>query len=288
MDKNISCLNECTNHNRQKKIAVINDVTGFGRCSVAVELPIISKLRIQCCPVPTAILSNQTGFSSFFIDDYTKHFTKYTDEWKKLNLIFDGICSGFIGSTKQIRLISSFIDEFKTSSTIVVVDPVMGDHGKLYSSYTKAESMAMRDLAKKADIITPNLTEACLLTDTPFHNGHWTQNELKALMFSLEDLGPKKIVITGIPQDSFVANLCCSDGVLRFTRQAFIGSERNGTGDVFTAIIAADAVNNVPFIASVRRASHFVKKCIIKSDELGIPNTDGVAFEEVLDSLHIN
>lgn len=275
------------NHNRQKKIAAINDFTGFGRCSLAVEIPIISKMRIQCCWVPTAILSNQTGFPSFFIDDYTQHFNEYTDEWQKLDLKFNAILTGFLGSEEQVHLVKEFIPKFSKAGTVVVVDPVMGDYGHKYPSYTEAMCQSMKQLVMDADIITPNLTEACILTDTPYHDGHWTNAELEELLRKLSDLGPEKIVITGVTQGKFLANLSyTSGGDVKLTRQHKIGDQRNGTGDVFAAIIAADAVNGVPFDESVRKASRFVKRCILKSNELQIPLTDGVAFEEVLDSLH--
>lgn len=284
-------MSKKVNHNHQKKIAVINDVTGFGRCSLAVQLPIISKLKIQCCGVPTAILSNQTGFPSYFIDDYTDRFEAYTNEWKKIDLHFNAITSGFIGSAEQIQQIKEFIKAFRDKDTIVMVDPVMGDHGKMYSSYTEDMCHAMKHLVKYATIITPNLTEACMLADYPYHEGHWTYSELEELMKKLVELGPEKIVITGIQQGQFVANVCYVPSLtnyeLHITRQIHVGCERNGTGDAFAAIIAADAVNGVPFVKSVQRASRFVKKCILTSMEMDIPNTDGVAFEEVLDSLHV-
>ena len=113
MLKNIS-------HNNQKKIALINDFTGFGRCSIAVELPIISTLKVQCCPLPTSIFSNHTGFDSYFFDDYTDRMERYVEEWKKLDLSFNGICSGFLGSSRQISIVKDFIKEFKTDDTIVV------------------------------------------------------------------------------------------------------------------------------------------------------------------------
>lgn len=275
------------NHNRQKKIAVINDMTGFGRCSLAVAIPIISKLKVQCCWVPTAILSNHTGFPSYFMDDYTKHFEEYTGEWKKLGLQFNGILTGFLGSKEQVHLVMDFIHDFAEEGTVVEVDPVMGDYGRMYSSYTDELCREMRKLVTCADIITPNLTEACLLTGIPYHEGHWRNRELEELIRRLSDLGPGKIVITGITQGEFLANLCYVRGQeIRLTRQYRVGEQRNGTGDVFSAITAADAVNDVPFDQSVRKASRFVKKCILKSIEMGIPTTDGVAFEEVLDSLH--
>ena len=121
-----------TDHNHQKKIAVINDFSGFGRCSIAVALPIISMMKIQCCPVPTSIFSNHTGFDSYFFEDYTDRMQPYINEWKKLGLQFSGIMSGFLGSKEQIQIVLRFFREFGTKDNIIVVDPVMGDYGKTY------------------------------------------------------------------------------------------------------------------------------------------------------------
>ena len=274
-------------HNRQKKIAVINDLTGFGRCSLTVSIPIISKLRVQCCPVPTAVLSNHTAFPSCFFDDYTGNFEQYTGEWKKLNLSFSGILTGYLGSVKQFRLVESFIDEFKDKNTIVTIDPVMGDNGRAYHGFTEEMFREMKKLIAHADILTPNLTEACILTDTEYHEKPWRMKELDELIRKLSSMGPEKVVITGIPQGEFIANLCLDEGRIdKITRQYRIGDQRFGTGDIFASIIMADAVNGVPFYDSVKRASRFVRRCILKTIEMDLPGTDGVAFEEVLDCLH--
>ena len=135
----------------QKKIALINDVTGYGRCSVAVELPIISALKIQACVLPTAILSVHTGFPTYYIDDYTDRMKSYMENWKENNLTFDGISTGFLGSVQQIELVLDFLRTFKKEGTTVIVDPVMGDYGKLYSSYTEELCRGMRHLLKHAD-----------------------------------------------------------------------------------------------------------------------------------------
>ena len=273
-------------HNRQKKIAVINDISGFGRCSIAVSMPIISAMKVQCCPVPTSIFSNHTGFPEFFFDDYTEKMQAYIDNWKKLHLVFHGIQTGFLGSEQQIEIVKQFIEDFCTPHTMVIIDPVMGDHGKTYPTYTPELCQAMKQLVAYADILTPNLTEACILTDTPFHEGHWTMKELEQLAQQLAAQGPEKIVITGVPQKKYVSNLVFEQGgVPKLLRTLRIGSERSGTGDVFSSIIAADAVNHVPFEQSVRKASRFIKKCILRSIELGLPKTDGVCFEEFLTTL---
>lgn len=282
-----------SSHNHQKKIAVINDFSGFGRCSIAVSLPIISTMKVQCCPLPTSIFSNHTGFESFYFDDYTDHMSPYIAEWKKLGLKFDGITSGFLGSKCQIEIVKNFIHEFGMESTLVIIDPVMGDNGKAYATYTEEMCQEMKKLVSYADILTPNLTEACILTDTPYRENGWKKVEIQEMARRLHDMGPKKIVITGIIQGEFIANYCYdaeesesnADYEGRFMRTHKIGLTRSGTGDIFAAIVAADAVNKVPFEKSVRKASGFIKKCIQRSIELDIPLTDGVCFEEVLSQL---
>lgn len=274
-----------TDHNKQKKIALINDLSGFGRCSITVELPIISHMKIQCCPLPTSIFSNHTAYDSFFFEDFTAQMVPYMEEWKKLGLTFDGICSGFLGSARQIEIVQHFLKSFKSDHTIVILDPIMGDDGKAYTTYTEELCRKMKHLVPYADILTPNLTEACILTDTPYKE-NWKLKELAKLTEKLEQMGPKKIVITGIPQGSCIANYCWESGkepaVIKTHK---VGTSRCGTGDIFSAIVAADAVNGVDFYTSVRKASLFIKKCILKSIEYEIPLNDGVCFEELLGQL---
>ena len=180
-------------HNNQKKIAVINDFSGFGRCSIAVSLPIISAMKIQCCPVPTSIFSNHTGFDSYFFEDYTDKMRPYIAEWRKLDLHFNGICTGFLGSEAQIGIVGDFLQEFGGEGTIVLIDPVMGDYGKPYPTYTMEMCLEMKKLVHYADILTPNLTEACILTDTPYKE-KWRVAELEQMAEVLSRMGPGKVV----------------------------------------------------------------------------------------------
>lgn len=272
-------------HNNQKKIALVNDITGFGRCSAAVQLPIISQMRVQCCVLPTSILSNHTGFESFSFQDFTPYMEEHIAEWKKLQLKFNGICTGFLGSGKQISIVSSFIDEFNEPETIVMVDPVMGDEGRPYATYTPSMCQGMRELVTKADIITPNLTEACILANRPYDAAISVADALD-LAQSLTELGPKRVIVTGIEQGNDVINACCAeDGNLFTVSSKRLGGQRSGTGDVFSAIIIADAVNGVPFEDSVRKATQFVGACVQRSIELDLPATDGLCFEEKLHTL---
>lgn len=267
----------------QKKIALINDISGFGRCSVTVALPIISYMGVQCCPVPTAILSNHMGYPNYFMDNYTDRMEAYIENWEKLGLGFDGIATGFLGSAEQIAIVKRFIGTFGGKDTLVIVDPVMGDHGRLYSTYTEELCAQMRELIGLAHIATPNLTEACRLADVPYRDGVWRKKELRAMAERIAGLGPSRVVITGIPQGGFIANYIYERGAEpQIIRTYKVGAERSGTGDVFSAIIAADGVNGVPFHNSVRKASGFVRKCILRSEEQEVPKTDGVCFEEVL------
>ena len=234
-------------HNNQKKIAAINDYTGFGRCSIAVELPVISALKVQCCPIPTSILSNHTGFNSFYFEDFTDSMTDYIKEWKKLDLRFDGICSGFLGSHRQIKIVEDFFKSFKTQDNIILVDPVMGDYGRLYSTYTKQTCEEMKRLVKYADILTPNLTEACILTDEEYDE-KCSSKKLRYIAEKLSELGPSRIVITGIVRGKYIANYCYEKGSEGYEIKTMkVGTQRSGTGDIFASIIAADAVNGVDF-----------------------------------------
>ena len=271
-------------HNNQKKIALINDFTGFGRCSIAAALPVISMLKVQCCPVPTSIFSNHTGFPSFFFDDYTPKMELYIEEWKKMDLQFSGICSGFLGSREQVQIVAKFFREFKREDNLIIVDPVMGDYGKTYSTYTPQMCEEMKMLVSYADILTPNVTELCILTDTPYKE-RFCLKEYRAMAEKLSEKGPDKIVITGIIQGGFIANYCFEKGrEPKVIRSHKIGTARSGTGDIFTAVIAADAVNGVSFQKSVKKASRFVKRCIQKSME--VKNMKSLKYTEYESTTH--
>ena len=265
-------------HNKQKKIAVINDISGFGRCSAAVSLPVISHMRVQACLLPTSIFSNHTGFPSYYYEDFTDKMPRYMKEWKKLDLHFEGIASGFLGSAEQIEILREFIHQFRDERTQVIIDPVMGENGKAYPTYTEEMCDKMKHLVEYADILTPNVTEACMLTGMPFKEKDWQRKELLEMMARLRELGAKKIVVSGLDSGQFISNAVSEvPGECKLLRQKRVGKVRSGTGDIFSSIIAADCVNGVDFETSVRKAAAFVQECI--------PETDGVCFEEVLHKL---
>lgn len=269
-------------HNNQKKIALINDFTGFGKCSITVALPVISALKVQCCPVLTSIFSNHTAYPAYFFDDYTDKMQEYIDHWKTLKLEFEGISTGFLGSAKQIEIVRRFITDFKREDTVVIVDPVMGDYGVRYSTYTEEMCDKLKELVSLSDIITPNLTECCILTDTEYKE-NMDYRTVRKMVDKLSGLGPKKIVVTGIMRESYISNFIYEEGKKdTIIKSKKLGISRSGTGDIFSAIISADAVNGVEFETSVRKAVKFISKCIAISNERDIPTEDGVCFEDVL------
>jgi pyridoxine kinase len=274
-----------TDHNRQKKAAVINDFTSFGRCSLAVTIPILSALKVQCCSVPTAIFTNHTGYPSFAWTDYTDHLDDYIREWQKLHLRFDAIATGFLGSHRQVDFVQRFLTTFRDERTIVVVDPVMGDYGRLYATYDATLAESMRAFLDVADVLTPNLTEACVLANRPYDPAI-TDAELLELCQQLTSRHATKIVVSGIARGSELVNFVFErDCSPQLFAEPKIGNDRSGSGDVFASVILADAVNGVPFAESVQRASNFVAKAVARTVEMGIPEQDGLAIEEVLTEL---
>lgn len=268
---------------KQKKIAVINDFSGFGRCSLTVSIPIISAMKIQCCALPTAIFSNHTGYEDYFFDDYTDKMQIYYSKWKKLGLKFDGIYTGFLGSVRQIEIVTEFINQFADENTIIITDPVMGDDGRAYATYNDELCKRMKELVPHADIITPNLTEACILSDTPYSKNLSNEKALIEIADNLHSKGCKNVIITGIDNGENIGNFVyCGKNNYQLVKNKITGSQRAGTGDVFASIIAADAVNGVEIEESVRKAADFVGRAIVISDKMDIPAPDGVCFEEIL------
>ena len=282
------------------RLAMINDIAGFGRCSTTVSLPVISVMKVQVCPVPTSVLSNHLGFPLCHFDDYTSHMRDYIKVWNELGLTFDGLYCGFLGNEEQIDIVREFVEMFLPP--LFLLDPVMGDHGRAYSSITETHVQKMKELLPLADIITPNITEACLLTGTPWKDGEWTMQELSGLCERLADICQQEsvtsgeastgttangasIVITGIRQGDSLVNFLWDDGVYTTVSTPIAGASRPGTGDIFASILAADAVRGETLLSSVQKAANFVGLCIAGSENAGTPVQEGVVFEKYLAAL---
>ena len=220
------------------------------------------------------------------MDDYTDRMEAYLEPWRKMGFEMDGIMTGFLGSARQASIVADFIRDFKRENTQVLVDPTMGDHGHLYSVCDEDLIEAMRELMQYADVVTPNLTEACALTDTLYQENGWSKRKLSDLTWKLHLLGARSVILTGVVKGKQILNVIHERGkepVFHATK--FVAGNYHGTGDVFAAVIGASMVRGVPMEEAVRRAAAFTKKCVEKTEELGAPEQDGLCLEECLSYL---
>ncbi len=277
-----------------KKIAVINDLSGFGKCSLTAAISAIAAMGVQPCPLPTAVLSAQTGYPSYYCDDYTDRMESIYREWDKMQVHFDGIYTGFMSGGEQIGKVFEFLDLFCAEDTFLLVDPIMGDNGERYPIFTSGMETAMRELAMRADIITPNLTELCLLAgaDRRLINGTKEKGALVALAEQLAgDMmakGIKEVVVTGIrfrEEESGVemmGNLSVSEKKTAFSAFPFIGESFSGTGDLFASVIAGGRVRGDELQESMELAGKMIERAIGDSVREGVPRNDGVDYERYL------
>lgn len=267
-----------------KKIAVINDLSGIGRCSLTAAIPIISCLGVQACPFPTAILSNQTNYDTYLFKDFTNYMKEYNSKIQALNITFDGIYSGFLGSIEQIDIVIDFIHT--NNNSIIIVDPVMGDNGKKYDTYTENMCFKMRDLVKVADIVTPNLTEACILLGLEL-NKVYNDFEIRKMIKSISNLGPSKVLITGVIVGDKIINYIYdrTKDTISTIESCYNGKYYSGTGDIISSIIAATAIKKIDFTESVHIAIDFINTAIKFTSNFDINTNEGVMFEAVLGRL---
>lgn len=267
---------------KQHSIAVVNDISGFGRCAITVALPILCAMKIQCGIVPTAILSNHTGYPDFTLLDFTQYMDSYLEKWKALNFSFEGIYTGYLGSKDQLSVIRRMLKDFDYKK--IIVDPVMGDDGVLYPAYTQEMCNSLKQLVTHSSLTTPNVTELCFLTDTPYREDI-SEDEIFDMCQILRNNGAKQIVVTGIVRDNQIGNAIYEDDTFEVLYSNRILPLRPGTGDVFSAILAGESLLDTPLKESVKTAAGFIETCLITSSEMDVPINDGVCFEEHLDML---
>lgn len=272
---------------KPQKLIVINDMVGVGRCSMTVAIPVISACKVQPCPIPTSIFSNHTGFPTFFKKDLTDTLPEYIKGLDILGIDFQGIYCGYLGSLNQIKLVSTYIKEAKNKfRPLVILDPIMGDHGTCYRTITPEFCEEMKLLLPYADIITPNITEACLLTDTTYHSGSYTEEELLNIVEKLHKLCASQIVITGMKDERNFYNFIYEDNLTyRVMETPIAGASRPGTGDIFTSIISALVLRNFSLNEATKVACDFISTCTSAASEMNIPVQEGVALELFLSQL---
>lgn len=274
------------------RVAAIHDLSGFGRSSLTAIIPILSTMGIQVCPVPTAVLSTHTGgFEGYSFVDLTDSLENFIDHWAKLGLEFDAIYSGFLGSHRQAEIVTRFIDRFSGENTLVVVDPVMGDEGKLYETMEMAMVQEMKGLIRKADIITPNFTEAAYLLNKPYDSAV-TEQEVKSWLFQLAELGPDIVIITSVPdplqsKNTMVMAYNRNDGRFWKVSCVYLPANFPGTGDVFTSVLVGGLLQGDSLPMAIDRSVQFITAAIRASYGFNYPAREGVLLERVLGNLNM-
>ncbi len=271
------------------RVAAIHDLSGFGRCSLTVAIPILSAMGAQCCPLPTAFLSTHTGgFTGFTFLDMTEEMPKVARHWKSLDLHFDAIYSGFLGSEAQIGLVADFIRDFRSSDTLVVMDPVMGDDGKAYQTYTPAMCGGTAELTRLADVITPNLTEAAFLLGVPYASLPKEGPALYDVARALSLDGRRSVVLTGAAMTPGSTGAVCFDagtGRLTAAQAEFVAHPLHGTGDVFASVLTGALLRGEGLTDAAQLAADFIHDCAVRTVAQGLPFREGVDFEPLLGRL---
>ncbi|MBW1866565.1 MAG: pyridoxamine kinase [Deltaproteobacteria bacterium] len=272
------------------KVAAIHDLSGFGRASLTVIIPVLSTMGVQACPLPTAVLSTHTGgFKNYHFVDMTEEMIRMIDHWKALDIAFDAIYSGFLGSPRQVNIVIDFIKSFARPEQLVVVDPVIGDNGKPYKTMGSEMIRQMRLLVSKADIITPNFTEAAFLLDEPYPESI-EEKQVKRWLIRLCDKGPNKVIITSVP----VPGRRNLSGVVAFDREdgrfwkvdcTYIPAHYPGTGDAFASVIVGGLLQGDSLPIALDRAVQFVSMAIRSTFGYNYPSREGVLLERVLTNL---
>jgi pyridoxine kinase len=270
-------------------VAAIHDLSGFGRCSLTVVAPVLSAMGVQCCPIPTAYLSTHTGgFEGYVSLDLTEQMAGTISHWQGLGLRFDGVYTGFMASARQMELAGLAMDTLKRQGGVALADPVMGDHGRRYATYTDEMCQAMGELCAHADVITPNLTEAAFLLGLDYGTLAGTGAEGLELARALSADGQRSVVLTGVSDGQDQVGAACYD---RRTDRAElvmaprVAGEYHGTGDIFASVLTGALVKGETLAQAAEEAACFVSACAQRTLGQDYPRREGVDFEPLLGRL---
>ena len=270
-----------------KRVAVIQDISGLGRCSLAAALPVLSVMGVQCCPIPTAVYTNQTGYPRFASLGCEPLLKEFPALWKEHGVSLDGIYTGFMSSIGQLEAAQSFIDAFRAPGALLLVDPVMGDGGARYPCFGDAFCEAMRGFAARADVLTPNVTEACILTGTNYDAlmDQDAREQLETLRNICKALPAKKVVITGWRRGNNICNAARDGDAFTVYGSPAVGGSWSGTGDLFASALCGGLIRGNALDQAVRTAMKFLEPALRDAARLGLPKEGGVPFEPHLKEL---
>ncbi len=270
-------------------MAAVHDMSCFGRCSLTVIIPTLSALGVQVCPLPTAVLSTHLGgFTGLDFCDFTDHMPAFSRHWQQEGITFDCIYSGFLASERQIAVVNQFIDDFSLNHPLILVDPVMGDDGRLYSIYTHEMQEYMKLLVQKADIITPNFTEACFLLGESYRTPFPDVDRIDGWLKRLSDMGPQVVIITGIPSaEGKIMNAGYDQKNQTFYQDCcdHIPVKYPGTGDIYASVLLGSLLFNDTMTAAMKKASDFISLAISTTYTANTATREGVLLEMVLPRL---
>ena len=262
------------------RVAAVNDLSGFGKCSLLADISVLSSMGIEVCPVPTAVLTAQTGFSSYYMHDTGDMVQHSKEEWSKMGVTFDGVLTGYMPSEEMAGSVLDFANTFNRDGAVLLVDPVMGDGGKCYSNYSDAMLAKIKELAATADIITPNLTEACLLAGVGAA-AEADPDRIVEIARKARAHAEQTVVVTGIPgEGDELYNLVIYGDKYEYICGKTNGRSYSGTGDLFAALLLGNILNGLEIVDAVKAASSFICEAIAATtyDDRNY----GVDFEKVL------
>ena len=269
------------------RIAAIHDLSGFGRCALTIVIPVLSAMGVQCCPLPTALLSTHTGgFQGNTFLDLTNQMGPVTAHWRAEGLTFDAIYTGFMSSADQIAQTAAFIHTFRSPVGPVIIDPVMGDNGRAYRTYTREMCRAMASLAAEADVLTPNRTEAALLLEEDYDALRLDREaDCRRCCQALSQGGRRSVVLTGVSMEEGSVGAACLDrdrGTVEFVSAPVVDGQFHGTGDLFASVLAGGLVRGWSLAEAAGLAAEFVSQCARRTWEEDTPRREGVDFEPLL------
>ena len=263
------------------RVAAVHDICGFGKCSLATALPVISACGVEVSPIPTGIFSTNTNFPNYQFTDFTAQMPGFIAHLKESGVSFDAVYSGFLGSAAQIGYIKELVRSFAPKYT--VIDPVMGDDGKVYKFYTPEMCQNMRSLVAIADIATPNLTEAYVLCGEPYNKSETGSVKIKALAQKVAEIGAKNVVITGIERGNMLYNCVLEeDGKYDEREIELLPFRMHGTGDLFSSVLTGGILRGHSLVASVDSAALFVYGVMKYSRTVEDFHERGACFEPFL------
>lgn len=268
-----------------KRILTIQDISCVGQCSMTVALPILSACGQETCVLPSAVLSTHTGgFSGFTFRDLTEDIPAIWQHWKKENIRFDYIYTGYLGSTQQIRYVQELFDAFRDEGCVTVVDPAMADHGKLYTGFDQTYAAAMTKLCAAADIMVPNITEACMMTGHPYQETY-DEAYIDALLSKLCAMGKNTVVLTGVGYEKEKTGvvICAGDRRWYYSHDK-IDKNYHGTGDIFASAFVGSLAGGKTLEQAVKIAADYTSLCIRKTYD-DPAHWYGVKFETALGDL---